>query len=68
MPDYLIEIYQKFGLDFPAFHGESSWTLQMPARFAIGADGRVVHADANADYTRRPEPQATLEALLSASG
>lgn len=63
MPDYLIELYQNFGLDFPTFHGESSWTLPMPARIVVGADGRVIDVEANADYTRRPEPEVTLNAL-----
>lgn len=63
MPDYLIELYKGFGLDFPTFHGESTWTLPMPARIVVGTDGRVLNVEANADYTRRPEPEVTLEVL-----
>ena len=64
MPDYLIELYQKFGLDFPNFHGESSWTLPMPSRIVVGASGLVLDVEVNADYTRRPEPGETLQALI----
>lgn len=63
MPDYLIELYKGFKLDFPTFHGESTWTLPMPARIVVTADGIVRHVDANADYTYRPEAEATLEIL-----
>lgn len=65
LPDYLVELYKKFGLDFPTFHGESSWTLPMPARIVVGPDGIVLDVEANADYTRRPEPETTLQALKS---
>jgi len=68
MPDYLIELYKNFGLDFPTFHGESSWTLPMPARIVVGADGNVIDVEANADYTRRPEPEVTLAALKAGLG
>lgn len=64
LPDYLAELYQSFGLDFPAFHGESSWTLPLPARVLVGASGLVLDVEANADYTRRPEPAETLQELL----
>ena len=66
LPDYLIEVYQGFGLDFPNFHGESTWTLPMPARIVVGSSGLVLEVEANADYTRRPEPGETLQALLDA--
>lgn len=64
MPDYLVELYKRFKLDFPTFHGESTWTLPMPARFVIGSSGLVLNVEANADYTRRPEPGVTLQALV----
>jgi peroxiredoxin len=66
MPDNLIELYQKFGLDFPNFHGESTWTLPMPSRMVIAASVLVLDVEVNADYTRRPEPSETLQALIDA--
>jgi peroxiredoxin len=65
MPDYLVELYKNFGLDFPTFHGESTWTLPMPARIVVSADGIVRDVEANADYSYRPEPTTTLEILTS---
>ena len=63
MPDDLIAIYQKFGLDIPKHNGDSSWTLPIPATLIIDSEGIVRHADINADYTSRPEPEETLESL-----
>ena len=41
------------GLDLAAVNGESSWTLTMPARYAISPEGIVEYAKISADYTRR---------------
>jgi peroxiredoxin len=63
MPDDLIAIYKQFGLDIPKHNGDDSWTLPIPAALIIDRDGIVRHADINADYTNRPEPEDTLAAL-----
>ena len=63
MPDDLIAIYKQFGLDIPKHNGDDSWTLPIPAALIIDGDGIVRHADINADYTNRPEPEDTLAAL-----
>jgi len=36
----------------------------MPARYLVDSHGVVRAAAVNADYTRRPEPEETLAALL----
>ncbi|CAI2073329.1 AhpC/TSA family protein [Serratia marcescens] len=64
LPDALIALYQqRLGLDLAQFNQDDSWTLPLPARFVITPDGRIVYAEAHADYTRRPEPQALLSVL-----
>jgi len=65
MPDYLIALYQQFGVDLPAFNGDSSWSLPMPARFVIDRQGRIRYAKADPDYTRRPEPDEVMPILES---
>lgn len=35
----------------------------MPARLIVDRDGIIRYADINPDYTVRPEPEETLEAL-----
>lgn len=63
-PDELRRIYaDALRIDLPKFNGDDSWRLPLSARFVIGSDGRIVAADADPDYTRRPEPGATVEVL-----
>lgn len=63
MPEELIAIYQQFGLDIPKHNGDDSWTLPIPTALIIDKAGIVRHANINADYTDRPEPEDTLAAL-----
>ena len=37
--------------------------VPMPARYVVASDGRIVHAEVNPDYTRRPEPSTLLPVL-----
>ena len=66
LPEDLLAVYASFGIDLPKNHGGGGWELPMPARYVIGVDGKVTYAVVHPDYTRRPEPQETLEALLAA--
>ncbi|MFM0117771.1 peroxiredoxin-like family protein [Paraburkholderia sp. RL18-101-BIB-B] len=63
LPDYLVELYKNVKNDLPAFNGDTSWTLPMPARYVIGQDGTILYAEVNPDYTHRPEPQDMLPVL-----
>jgi peroxiredoxin len=63
LPDDLIAVYKGFGNDLAVVNGEPSWTLPMPARYVIAADGVVAYAEVNPDYTRRPEPGELLPVL-----
>jgi peroxiredoxin len=64
LPDYLIELYRDtFKNDLSLVNGDSSWTLPMPARYVIGADGVIAYAEVNPDYTRRPDPDELLPVL-----
>lgn len=56
-------IYQRIGADLPAFNGDSSWELPMPATFIIAPDGIVRLASVDADYMRRLEADAILTGL-----
>jgi len=66
MPDYLVDLYKGLKNDLPAFNGDPSWTLPMPARYVIDRDGTILYAEVNPDYTRRPEPGDMLPALRKA--
>jgi peroxiredoxin len=63
LPDYLRDIYRSFPLDLATFNGDASWTLPMPARFVVDRHGVIRSAESDPDYTTRPEPSDTLEAL-----
>ncbi len=62
----LRDIYlNKWGIDLPKFNGDDSWTLPIPARFVIDRSGIIRWAQADPDYTKRPEPAETVGALLA---
>jgi peroxiredoxin len=63
LPDDLLAIYGKFGIDLSTVNGDKSGTLPMPARYVIGRDGTVAYAEVNPDYTRRPDPSELLPIL-----
>jgi peroxiredoxin len=63
LPDDLKKIYLQFGIDLEASNGEASWTLPVPGTYVIDTGGIIRYASAEADYTRRPEPEETVAAL-----
>ena len=63
LPDDLRDVYRSFGNDLAVKNGDPSWQLPVPARFVIGAQGIVRSVEADPDYTHRPEPETTLDAL-----
>jgi peroxiredoxin len=63
LPDDLIAVYRKIGVDLEKFNGDAAWTLPIPARFLLDPAGIVRWVEADPDYTMRPEPEETLAAL-----
>ncbi len=63
LPDDLRAIYLKFGIDLAKGNGDGTWRLPIPARFVIDRAGIVRAADADPDYTKRPEPAQTVDVL-----
>ena len=63
LPDYLRDLYKSFGSTLDRFHDEAEYRLPAPARYVIDQGGMIRAADINADYTIRPEPSETLNAL-----
>lgn len=68
LPEDLKQVYLKIGIDLARANGDDSWTLPMPARFVIDRAGMIHQADADPDYTHRPEPARTIEVLKSLRG
>ena len=67
LPGYLRQLYGTFPLDLEKLNGDASWTLPMPARFVIDRQGIIRSAESDPDYTTRPEPEDTLEAVRALS-
>src|SRR5205823_3894613 len=49
--------------DLRVYNGDESWELPMPGTFVIAPDGTLRLAFVEADWTRRLEPAALLDAL-----
>jgi len=62
-PDYLRRYYRGILLNIPFVNGDESWRLPLPATYVISPDGRVLYAEAHADFRVRPEPEDVLRAL-----
>lgn len=63
LSDDLAELYSQFGIDLVRYNGNELWSLPMPGRFVLNQQGNVVSAEANPDYTQRPEPSEIVEVL-----
>jgi peroxiredoxin len=57
------EIYKRVFINLPRVNGDDSWELPIPATYIVERDGTVLYANANPDYTERPEPLDILAAL-----
>jgi peroxiredoxin len=68
VPEYHRDYYLSILVNIPFINGDSSWRLPLPATYGIGRDGRVVFAEAHADFRVRPEPEEALEAALGGQG
>ena len=67
LPQDLREVYTSLGADLSLFNGDDSWELPLPARIVIDSSGTIRSLNADPDYTRRPDPEATLEVLRGMS-
>jgi peroxiredoxin len=56
-------LYQNTFVNLPFINGDASWELAIPATYIIDRDGTILYAQANEDYTERPEPAQILSAL-----
>jgi peroxiredoxin len=63
LPQDLKELYLKFGIDLEKYNGDDSWTLPIPARYIIDPSGVIRYRESDPDYTIRPEPEDTIQAL-----
>ena len=67
LPPALQALYAAAGNVLPEINAGTGWTLPIPGTFVAGAEGRILLAHADADYRRRLEPAAALDALHAAA-
>ena len=63
LAEELHDLYKSFGLDIPKFNGDDTWELPMPGTYVLDKDGTVKYAFADADYTKRAEPEDVISTL-----
>ncbi len=63
LPDYLRRYYLGILVNIPFINGSDSWKLPLPATYVLGPDGKVLYAEAHADFRVRPEPEDALRVL-----
>ncbi len=66
VPEYHRDYYLSILVNIPFVNGEESWRLPLPATYVISQAGRVVLAEAHADFRVRPEPEEALAAAFGA--
>jgi len=64
VPEYHRAYYLSILVNVPFINDESSWRLPLPATYVIGRDGRVLFAEAHADFRVRPEPEEAMAAAF----
>jgi peroxiredoxin len=60
-------VYRRAFINLPFINGDQSWELPIPATYILDRDGTVLYANANEDYTQRPEPSEIAEFLRTLS-
>lgn len=68
VPEQQRAVYSRIFVNLPFLNGDASWELPIPATYILERDGFVLYAAAEADYTRRPEPEEIVSRLLVPAG
>ena len=63
LDEALRPLYAKLGIDLVASNGDDSFSLPIPATYVIDRNGVVAYHLADADYTKRLEPDDVISAL-----
>jgi len=63
LPESLRPLYQAWGVDLPAYNGDDSFELPVPATYIVDPEGRIRYHFVDSDYTRRLEPAVIVEQL-----
>jgi peroxiredoxin len=64
VPEYHQRYLKSILVNLPFLNGEASWRLPLPGTYAISQSGKVLFAEAYADFRVRPEPADALDVLF----
>ena len=64
VPEYHQRYMRSVLVNLPFLNGESTWRLPLPATYVIDMEGRILFAEAHADFRVRPEPEDALYSAL----
>ncbi len=67
IPEFHRDYYRSILINIPFLNGDQAWRLPLPATYVIARDGRVLYAQAHADFRVRPEPEEALGVALAAA-
>ncbi len=65
LPEELRPVYESFGIEIEKHNGKGQFDLPLAATFIVDADGYIVFAVIDADYTLRAEPTDIVKKLKS---
>jgi peroxiredoxin len=65
VPEYHRTYYKSILVNIPFVNGDASWRLPVPATYVVAKDGKVLFAEAHADFRVRPEPEEALAAAFA---
>jgi peroxiredoxin len=63
VPEYHQRYLKSILVNLPFLNGEASWRLPLPATYVLDQAGKVLFAEAHADFRVRPEPGEAISAL-----
>lgn len=63
LPQDILSIYDKFGIDVVGHYGNETFEVPMPATYVVNQSGEIVYHFVDADYTKRSEPADVLAAV-----
>lgn len=63
LDERLLPLYAQLGLDIPAFNGDDSYELPLPATYVVDQSGSIQLAFTDTDYSKRLEPESVISLL-----
>lgn len=68
IPDYLLKVYEKYGLNISKHNASDKFELPLPATYVLDDEGYVRYAFVTPDYTLRANMEDILEVLKEIEG